>query len=736
MVKELKMLEKIRKGLGLMKLKEVVNPIAPREVSLRIENALGSSGTKIYSGFFDEEYLSELSGQQGAEVYDKMRRSDSRVKMCLKAVKDPIKSGTWDIEAAGDSDEEKKHKEFIEHVLFNDSGKPWTERIGEMLSFLDFGFSLYEIADTVVLNHPKWGSYNGIRFGFRGQKTIYRWLLDRETGAIKQVEQNAYGDLERLVLMEGTNLLVMSLDREGDNYEGVSALRACYGPYFRKQVYQKLMAIGIERNAVPTPKVKYPSNLANSAAMDALIENLKALTSHQQNFIAYPNSIEIDFAQNNFDPAAVEGAIKFENEEMSYSFLQGFLLLGGSGSAGSFALSNDLSDFFLSGVEHVAKIPCEAINKYIIPRLIKNNFGPQDKYPQLKVSGISDKAGKEFGELLKLLSDGKYITPDNKLEENLRKRIGLPESSLEGQRKPEPALNPNTASFSEKKNSFLSEKTPKALITVSKQRLAPYMREELQAIADRFVEDLVKAYKNATPAQKINAYKNVTPIGANAYKLQVSEWFTEIANEALLQVLKEVPPAKDVTLSEDIKLSTWRSWAKKNAKRFEDLPSEVQKRITAQSQLIVDSQLADLQKAVYFKFASNVENVLGSDSLLEKELQDAADDFADSAAIETAATNAASTIVNESRNAVFFDDDVLEEVESFTFVNGDPVSEICQDLAGTTFSKDDAEAERYFPPLHHNCKSYIVANLKGSGKEIDPNGLKPSTKKIEDTIQF
>jgi hypothetical protein len=76
----------------------------------------------------------------------------------------------------------------------------------------------------------------------------------------------------------------------------------------------------------------------------------------------------------------------------------------------------------------------------------------------------------------------------------------------------------------------------------------------------------------------------------------------------------------------------------------------------------------------------------------------------------------------------------LDELESFTFMNGDPVSPICQDLEGTTCSIDDPNFARYSPPLHHNCKSYWSANLKGSGRKIDPNGLGPSKSSLNKYI--
>ena len=110
------------------------------------------------------------------------------------------------------------------------------------------------------------------------------------------------------------------------------------------------------------------------------------------------------------------------------------MLLGSNSSGGgSYALSNDLSDFFLSGEMHIAKIVQKSINVYI-KKIIILNFGKQSKYPCFEFVGISDKAGIELANMLKLLVDSKIIVPDMELEESMRKRMGLPEISEEGQR--------------------------------------------------------------------------------------------------------------------------------------------------------------------------------------------------------------------------------------------------------------------------------------------------------------
>ena len=125
---------------------------------------------------------------------------------------------------------------------------------------------------------------------------------------------------------------------------------------------------------------------------------------------------------------------------MVKAFLANFLELGMSGS-GAYALSNDLSDFFLSGIEFIAKEISEQFNKKVIPDLIKLNFGPRDKYPTLNFTGISDKAGKELADILSTLTSAKILTPDDRLEKHLRKRLGITEMSEEGKRTKELTLS-------------------------------------------------------------------------------------------------------------------------------------------------------------------------------------------------------------------------------------------------------------------------------------------------------
>lgn len=424
-------------GIRLLSDENPVEDVKTERIFLHT-TPVGSPGTKIYAGYTQEEYLNSLQGRIRADKFDQMRRSDSQVIMLLSAVKNPIKSANWEIESADDSEEAKKEAALIRHILFDDLDQTWQEFIGEALSFVEFGHSVFERTHKVVLNHPDFGNYNGIQsLSFRSQRTIERWHVEPLTGKLRYISQYAYGDLQRLVDIPSEFLVIFNVNKEGANHEGISMIRPCYGNWFRKNEYLKFNAVGIEKFAIPTPLIEVPDGLQGSEAFAYMTAAMEHYCTHQSQYLTYPAGWKIDLHSNTYDPQKVEVSIDNEDKRMTVAFLANFLNLGMGGGSGSYALSNDLSDFFLSGIEHIANIITAKMNREVIPDLVKLNFGSKSKYPKLKVSGISDKAGKELADTLKQLSDGQYITPDDKLEVHLRKRLGITEMSNEGQRKPQ-----------------------------------------------------------------------------------------------------------------------------------------------------------------------------------------------------------------------------------------------------------------------------------------------------------
>lgn len=264
-------------------------------------------------------------------------------------------------------------------------------------------------------------------------------------------------------------------------------------------------------------------------------------------------------------------------------------------------------------------------------------------------------------------------------------------------------------------------------ITDSKLALKKVMTANLSKIAESMIAQIMKNLKNLSEANRLNAIKGVNPSGVSDYASALRSAMAVVAANSLKNVRKEIPKAKNVKLSE-IEDTLFLG-------EFDDLPPDVRRKVQSQQQLLLDTQMADLQKAVNYQFNHSVDSTDSMDTI-QNDLESSAEDYISGAGIEAGAATVAAQVINETRNAFFDDPDVQEQIEAFEFVNGDPVSQICQDLAGTVFAVDDPNRFRYTPPLHFNCKSYIAPILSGNldGRQI--TDLKPSTKEIEDTIQF
>ncbi len=264
--------------------------------------------------------------------------------------------------------------------------------------------------------------------------------------------------------------------------------------------------------------------------------------------------------------------------------------------------------------------------------------------------------------------------------------------------------------------------------------LAQLMRDKLNVIADDMINQVSKKSRKLTQSQKHQAVKGLTPRGVLDYKDSIKTALSVIALSAIKQAKTEVPNKSHIKLCEEEDSITLAE--------FDKLPKSLQNKIKTQTDLLVGKQIGDLQKVIEFSYA-NTEEETDSNDKIDKDMSDSAIGWIDSTSMDAGADLYAAKMINSARQAFFFEPDVLEEIEALLFNNSDPVSPICQDLAGTVFAADDPDADQYYPPLHWNCKSFITvilvgnldAALKESGQE-NIVSLAPSTKELKDSIQF
>lgn len=727
---------------------------------------LGKSGTLVTSKQIDDEYLSELKGNAGQVIYEKMLRSDSQIRKLFHAVNNPIRSAKWDIAPASDDPKDLEVAALIKQIIFNDMPGGWKAKLDEILTFPWHGHAVFEVIHQNKVAKA-FGSYTGLKnLAFRDQRTLTEWAF--EDGILKTVKQEQSGDLEVNVELPANILLIFYNEKKGDD-NGFPFLRMLYGNYKRKLLYKQLQAIGIERAALPVPHLKVPKDMSPESEEWALAEEqLRAFTQAESSYFMMPHGWELNFNQtNSFDPSKTQIAIKAENEEIVGALVAMFLEMGIGGNSGNQAGTEVSAAFFRDGIEYLADKIAEVINLYLIPSLVRLNKGDTvDILPKLTHAGITDEAGKEIMEIITGYVKSKVITPDEPLEDYVRKQHNLPkkaegemidnqeaEDDLSTNDDPstsdddsDPATEDEETEEEEKK---LSDKHPRVidfaakpndvqkLMSTSAKKISEVIRSSLEFSGKKFINDTLNRAKQLPDDKKQKATDKVIVGGSKKFKDALKAPLAEAAALAIDSARKEIPSKKNVELhtheKDLIRLSEkYGDISEIKLNELSKLPGYMQVLIGKQAELISQHSLDEMKARLSFTYSS-IDLKSKDANVIKQNMEESLEDFIKSPQVAVKGENVAALMVNEGRGSFFFEPDVLDEIHSFTFMNRDPKSPICRELAGTTFNSNDAESLRYSPPLHHNCKSYIRANLKTSKgvEKLEVKTLSPSADAVK-----
>jgi SPP1 gp7 family putative phage head morphogenesis protein len=648
--------------------------------------AFGSTGTEIYAGYLDEEYLKELTGSDRAKIFDRMRRGDAIIRMITQAVRLPIKGADWQIVELGESTPEGlQQKEFLEYVIFEEMEQSFTKLMGEILSFFDFGYSLFEIVNKVVVD-SKVGPHVGIKkIAFRSPKTIERWII--EDGELQFVEQQVDGDSAN----DGPNVRYLDArflahfcpDQEGDDYEGLAALRSCYGAWKRKNLFLKLLAAGIEKYAIPTPIATVPAGEENSKERQTLEKILKCYSSNQSNYIMTPEGYKIDLISGNFDSQKVRAAINEENQEMVNSVLASFLLLGQNG-AGSLALSDNLSGFFGTALKSYADHISEVFNEKILKKIVAQNFPNQELVCSLQAGNLLDNANASYAGLMSTLAGSGLVKPDKTLEAHLREKFSLP--PIDEDTREETPLTP-AFKFSERTNKKAAKMQD--ILDRTQREYSKTFEKYLGQYADELIKKLVA--KSKLKGDK--RYSKITEVYKPVPQAYINE-LKDIAAKETMASLNTFPEYK-----EELKFSEYDNMPK-------SIKSKLLNRITMQAQ----SQFHDIEKMIMLDYLGIIDQT-DSPSEIEFKLKNTKSDALTASILQTgAAVLSAETVTTATLDTI----SESEMVESWTFIAevDEATTDICRALNDRTFEDGDPDIMKYRPPLHFNCRSVLIPNKK------------------------
>lgn len=409
---------------------------------------IGRVGQRRYGGIFYEEFLSELRGRKGAEVFTEMSNNDETIGAILFAIEMLVRQASWNVEPGGSTAKDREAAEFVKSCM-DDMQQTWIDTISEILSFLTYGWSFHEIVykrrmgrtkDNRTSSKYDDGLIGWMKLPIRSQETLYQWEYDDQDNLIGMTQMPP-PDFGLITIPMNKAMLFRTRSRK-DNPEGRSILRTAYRSWYFKRRIQEIEGIGIERDLAGLPVITTPEGMdiwdkddedmnAIRAGLEAMVKNIRR-DSTEGLVLPFGYTFELTSTggSRQFDTNSI---IARYDTKISQTVLADFIQLGHE-SVGSFALSSDKTNLFSMAICAFLNIICQTFNSQGIPALIDINgdhFAGVTDYPRLTHGDIEDVDIATMATFIKDMTSIGVIIPDESLEDYVRQLGKLPKRTTD-----------------------------------------------------------------------------------------------------------------------------------------------------------------------------------------------------------------------------------------------------------------------------------------------------------------
>lgn len=448
-----------------------------------------------------DDLLRKFGGNQGIDKYQKMKTDDA-VKAALYVKKAAVMSSGWKIESASQEKEDIGVADSISHLLLNYYDGNFDSSLIEIMSAIEYGFSvtekIYEIVDNQIIlkqlkNRPT-GSFEFHTDSFGNLKPdgLKQWTSDRG-----------------LIPLPRLKFIIFTHNKEFDNLYGDSDLRAAYRSWFSKDVAIKAYNIYLERCGNPLVYGKYGKTASSDdrGTLQEIIDNISIKTS-----LLLPEDAEIGFIESTRQGTAdFKAAIDLHNQLIMRSVLVPRHLGFDEASGGSYALGKVNFDVFAWVANRLRQELEECVNEQLIRQMAILNWPNIEKFPVFKFNPLTEEdksqkakdiiAGLQFG----------AVSPSVETENYLRGLLGLPELKIE--KEPETFKLSCTYQLRRQPNKY-EKKVNFAFIQTNLRNKSEEgideIKEQLKKVRDDFTTQLVR--------KRIVEGKNVAGAGSLEFR--------------------------------------------------------------------------------------------------------------------------------------------------------------------------------------------------------------------------
>lgn len=420
-------------------------------VSLRVQTPMqpiGVSGLKQW-GLVREEFLQELTGPVGVKTYMKMRDNSAIVGACLFATEMLLRPVGWSCTPADESLQAAELASFAQHALFADLLHPWHVCLSDILSFLPFGWSLFEwtLKRRQGPHRDPWRSSSATdgRLGFadiglRSQDSLLQWIFNDRDEVEAMMQQPPNGG--PIVTIPRAKCLLFRPTAYKSNPEGRSILRTAYRSWYNLTQIENIEGIGIERDLAGLPVVKVPpevmagKNGGASAEANAIYRQYEQLAvnirQNEQSGIVFPLVYDQDGHElYKIELLSTGGRRQFDTDviikryelRIAQSVLADMILIGHE-AVGSYALSSSKTNLFATALGGYLDAMGDVFQAEALPVLWQANGLPLELMPTVAHGDVEHVDMKELSEAIKNMAQAGFDVSD--LDRPVRMKMGLP----------------------------------------------------------------------------------------------------------------------------------------------------------------------------------------------------------------------------------------------------------------------------------------------------------------------
>jgi len=398
----------------------------------RVGTGIGDAGAFTYGNelWTPEEYNVDLNTPQNAvQTYEKMRKSDGKVRSCINRLLYCLLAAEWRVDSVEKGNpEEDEIAEFVRSVLMPGEAYgyagygTWYQTLRSALLMTVHGYSVLE---KIYGYRPSDGKQVIAAFEPRPAKTIWHFnLTDSGPSGLDSVTQ--WTQRKGLKTMPAANLVVLSFNREGDNWWGESILRPAHPHWRWKRSILGFDAIQKERAG----GVFWVQSKENQTPSPEQIEKAKSAISqfriHQNQAMYIPSVFELHavFPQGN-NANCLESA-HYHDQQIESCMLSEWQSLG-QGEKGARAVGEIQSEFMLYAYQGVANQVSDDFGAQAIKDLVDLNYGERERYPRLVCENFLQAKPDRLAQLMGPLVQWGVIRVDQPLRQYFRQKLAFPD---------------------------------------------------------------------------------------------------------------------------------------------------------------------------------------------------------------------------------------------------------------------------------------------------------------------